>query len=63
MDERVGRLFNMGDESSMAEAILDELDNPKALRSKGELGRHRVLESFTFEGNSERFEVIYGRAQ
>jgi len=63
VDERVGRLFNMGDESSMAEAILDELDNPKALRSKGELGRHRVLESFTFEGNSERFEVIYGRAQ
>ena len=63
VDESVGRLFKMGDESSMAEAILAEMGDPKALRSKGEAGRHRVLESFTYEGNSERFEVIYGRAQ
>jgi len=62
VDESVGRLFKMGDESSMAEAILAEMGDPKALRSKGEAGRHRVLESFTYEGNSERFEVIYGRA-
>ncbi|MEC9001193.1 MAG: glycosyltransferase family 4 protein [Candidatus Thermoplasmatota archaeon] len=62
VDESVGRLFKMGDESSMAEAILAEMGDPKALRSKGEAGRHRVLESFTYEGNSKRFEVIYGRA-
>ena len=61
VDDSVGRLFKMGDESSMTEAILAELDDPEALRSKGEAGRRRVLEGFTFEGNSERFEAIYRR--
>ena len=63
VDDSVGRLFKMGDESSMTEAILAELDDPEALRSKGEAGRHRVLEGFTFEGNSERFETIYRRVR
>ena len=63
VDDSVGRLFKMGDESSMTEAILAELDDPEALRSKGEAGRRRVLEGFTFEGNSERFETIYRRVR
>ncbi len=63
VDDSVGRLFKMGDESSLAEAILAELDDPEALRSKGEAGRHRVLEGFTFKGNSERFETIYRRVR
>ena len=62
VDDSVGRLFRMGDEESMANAILSEFGDPDALRAKGEVGRHRVLEGFTFEGNSERFEIIYGRA-
>ena len=62
VDDSVGRLFRMGDEESMANAILSEFGDPDSLRAKGEVGRHRVLEGFTFEGNSERFEIIYGRA-
>ena len=63
VDDSVGRLFTMADESSMAEAILAELDSDETLKIKGENGRRRVLESFTYEGNSERFEGIYGRAE
>ena len=62
VDDSVGRLFKMGDEESMANAILSEFEDSGVLRTKGEVGRHRVLEGFTFEGNSERFEIIYGRA-
>ena len=63
VDNSVGRLFTMGDEASLAKAILAELDSDEVLSSKGESGRRRVLESFTYEENSERFEVIYGRAE
>ena len=63
VDNSVGRLFTMGDEASLAEAILAELDSDEVLSSKGESGRRRVLESFTYKENSERFEVIYGRAE
>ena len=47
----------------MAGAILSELGESDTLRSKCEVGRHRVLESFTYEGNSELFEAIYRRAE
>ena len=63
VDDSVGRLFRMGNEESMANAILSEFEDSSVLRAKGEVGRHRVLEGFTFEGNSERFEIIYGRAE
>ena len=63
VDDSVGRLFKMGDEESMANAILSEFEDSGVLRTKGEVGRHRVLEGFTFEGNSERFEIIYGKVR
>ena len=63
VDDSVGSLFTMADEESMAEAILTELNSDAALNGKGDNGRRRVLESFTYEGNSERFEAIYGRAE
>ena len=63
VDDSVGRLFTMADETSMAAAILTELDSDESLKKKGENGRRRVLENFTYEGNSERFEAIYGRAE
>ena len=63
VDDSVGRLFTMADETSMAAAILTELDSDEVLKKKGENGRRRVLENFTYEGNSERFEAIYGRAE
>ena len=63
VDESVGRLFVMGDSDSMADAIMAELADPEGLRMKGEAGRHRVLESFTFEHDAGRFETIYERAE
>jgi len=63
VDESVGRLFVMGDSDSMADAIMAELADPEGLRMKGEAGRHRVLESFTFEHDAGRFEAIYERAE
>ena len=62
VDNTVGSLFKMGDVDSMAESILLELSNPDALVLKGEAGRKRVLESFTYAIDAERFESIYLRA-
>ena len=62
VDNTVGSLFQMGDVDSMAESILAELSNPEALALKGEIGRKRVLESFTYALDAERFESIYLRA-
>ena len=63
VDDSVGGLFTMADEESMAEAILTELTSDATLNGKGDNGRRRVLESFTYEGNAESFEGIYGRAK
>ena len=62
VDNTVGSLFKMGDVDSMAESNLLELSNPDALVLKGEAGRKRVLESFTYAIDAERFESIYSRA-
>ncbi|MFL2977971.1 MAG: glycosyltransferase family 1 protein [Candidatus Poseidoniales archaeon] len=62
VDNTVGSLFQMGDVDSMAESILTELTNPALLSLKGEAGRKRVLESFTYAHDAERFESIYSRA-
>ena len=53
----------MGDPDAMADAIMTELAEPEGMVSKGEAGRRRVLEGFTFESNAARFEAIYERAQ
>ena len=63
VDESVGRLFVMGDSDSMAGAIMAELADPERLQEKGEAGRLRVLEKFTFEHDAGRFEAIYERAE
>jgi len=63
VDQSVGRLFGMGDPDAMADAIMTELAEPERMVSKGEAGRRRVLEGFTFESNAARFEAIYERAQ
>tara|TARA_Y100000588_G_scaffold322826_1_gene355118 strand:- start:98 stop:487 length:390 start_codon:yes stop_codon:yes gene_type:complete len=63
VDDSVGSLFTMADEESMAEAILAELTSDATLNGKGDKGRRRVLESFTYERNAESFEGIYGRAK
>ncbi len=63
VDQSVGRLFGMGDPDAMADAIMTELAEPEGMVSKGEAGRRRVLEGFTFESNAARFEGIYERVQ
>jgi len=62
VDSTVGALFAMGDIDSMSHSMESELRDEAARRKKGELGRERVLESFTYEGNAETFESVYHRA-
>ena len=62
VDDSVGSLFEMGDIDSMADAILMEMSDRTTLLEKGEAGRRRVLERFTYNHDAERFIEIYGRA-
>lgn len=61
VDDTVGKLFTMGDNDSMASAIIGEIENPEKLLEKGILGRERVLEKYTYESNASRFSEIYSR--
>ncbi|MEC7602279.1 MAG: glycosyltransferase family 4 protein, partial [Candidatus Thermoplasmatota archaeon] len=61
VDDTVGKLFTMGDNDSMASAIIGEIENPGKLLEKGILGRERVLEKYTYESNASRFSEIYSR--
>jgi len=56
VDESVGALFTMGNIESMVSAMKEVL---KVGRKKGEKGRARVLQKFTYSGNAESFENIY----
>jgi len=62
VDSSVGSLFSMGDIESMSDSIASELNNDSKRREKGESGRERVIESFTYDGNAESFESVYKRA-
>ena len=62
VDSTVGSLFSMGDIGSMADSMALELNDDANLRKKGESGRTRVIESFTYESNAESFEGVYSRA-
>ena len=62
VDNSVGGLFKMGDTSSMAETILSEISNLEKLSEKGKVGRRRVVERFTLEGNANDFSSVYLRA-
>ncbi len=62
VDEHVGALFEMGDHASLAEAVIAELSHRNRLAKKGENGRKRVLEKFTFKQSCQRFESIYNSA-
>ena len=61
VDTTVGALFSMGDIDSMSDSMESELRDDVARRKKGELGRERVMSSFTYEGNAESFESVYSR--
>ena len=45
----------------MSETILKEISYKKSLKKKGDAGRKRVLENFTYEIDADRFIEIYER--
>ena len=59
VDEKVGALFTMGDHASLADVMIEELSDKERLAKKGDNGRKRVLEKFTFRQSCKRFESIY----
>ena len=62
VDATVGSLFSMGEIESMSDSMASELNDDANLRKKGESGRARVIESFTYESNAKSFESVYSRA-
>ena len=61
VDSEVGALFEMGNINSMSETILKEISDKKLLKEKGDAGRKRVLENFTYEIDADQFIEIYER--
>jgi glycosyltransferase involved in cell wall biosynthesis len=61
VDSEVGALFEMGNINSMSETILKEISDKKSLKEKGDAGRKRVLENFTYEIDADQFVEIYER--
>ena len=61
VDSEVGALFEMGNINSMSETILKEISDKKSLKEKGDAGRKRVLENFTYEIEADQFIEIYER--
>ena len=59
VDENVGALFEMGDHLSLAEVVIGELSNKESMARKGDEGRKKVLDKFTFKQSCQRFESIY----
>jgi glycosyltransferase involved in cell wall biosynthesis len=59
VDENVGALFEMGDHLSLAEVVIGELSNKEGMARKGDEGRKKVLDKFTFKQSCQRFESIY----
>ena len=62
VDQTVGALFEMGSESSLADAILLASSSRKELLEKGVEGRRRVMDQFNLEGNAGDFLEVYDRA-
>ena len=56
---RMGALFEMGDHLSLAEVVIGELSNKEGMARKGDEGRKKVLDKFTFKQSCQRFESIY----
>ena len=59
VDETVGALFELGSPSSLASAINDLLGDPEKLADLTAAGRERVLESYTYGRNAERYAGFY----
>jgi glycosyltransferase involved in cell wall biosynthesis len=54
-----GLLFNYLDPDSLAQALLDLLDNPSQQARMGEAGRQKVLGNYTWEIVADRLRAVY----
>ena len=59
VDDSVGGLFTMANIDSMSSVILSLLSDKKGLEGRGNAGRKRVLENYTYGINAEKFSQIY----
>ena len=59
VDDSVGGLFTMANIDSMSSVILSILSDKKGLEDRGNAGRQRVLENYTYAKNAEKFSQIY----
>ena len=59
VDDSVGGLFTMANIDSMSSVILSLLSDKKGLEVRGNAGRKRVLENYTYGRNAEKFSQIY----
>ena len=59
VDDSVGGLFTMANIDSMSSVILSLLSDKKGLEVRGNAGRQRVLENYTYGKNAEKFSQIY----
>ena len=61
VDDSVGGLFTMANIDSMSSVILSLLSDQKGLEDRGNAGRQRVLENYTYGQNAEKFSQIYSK--
>ena len=59
VDDSVGGLFTLANIDSMSSVILSLLSDKKGLEDRGNAGRQRVLENYTYGKNAEKFSQIY----
>ncbi len=60
VDETVGALFELGSPSSLASSINDLLGDPEKMAEMAAAGRERVLDSYTYGRNADRYAGFYG---
>ena len=57
-DPRTGLLAEPGDPDSLADRIIELLADPGRCRAMGELGRQRVLDTFTWDHTTRQLEEL-----
>jgi glycosyltransferase involved in cell wall biosynthesis len=61
VDDTVGGLFELGNPSSLAESVNAILADPEKKAEMASAGRQRVLESYTYDLNAEKYSEFYSK--
>lgn len=61
VDDSVGGLFELGNPSSLAESVNAILSDPEKKAEMASVGRQRVLESYTYDLNAEKYSEFYSK--